>query len=761
MAFSTSGRVRAWRFEDLNVQLIAKSQGWRSKDVDAQLAKLRQQRADPAWIDATLARLPVPALALLATLVDAHGHETDEQILAEASRIFSIPKDPLVAAASVLLDEILIVVLTSPRGQMFSLVEPSAALLAERLRDVQAPSLPEGVPFVASERLDDGRALLAACGALRHVDVKLTQDGLPHRGAIKRLAKTVGIAETKLEHLLVLGLDLRLLAPSDDEGLLRPVTSRLCDLARGVPPAWSPVLAKLVETLRTAGVPVSAARIDSWRHDVAMVTYSVIPDAQQLGSIPGLANGRCGDMLALVAVPLAGSPAVTITPSFEVFVPPEARHEDIVAVLGCAELVRIDRVIVARITKASIQRAVGSGTTTTSLVASLAGACRTPVPQNVAAAIEDWATGQHAVTALGRVIVVPAADEARVVAALAPQQARAIAPGVIVVRAETSQRLVTTALARLGITTRAAEAQDPDRDGGSGPSVSPQRIPMLATGDSALRRRFADYRAGAPAELAKVAKVAKLAKLAAAPAHDDEHDDEHDEPLTEVQCSDRAIALIEGWEDDRNCRLPDEIAGVVATLLDVIPEVDQKFLLAAKNRRQIIERTTIVINQRGGLEAFLAKNRDLVSRTVGPEVIALIEAARQPRPSSPPPPPASSSLAWYSDDLAARLAAAARASATYSLDLGDGRAPTVRLRKLIERGTVTMVLGEDVADDSAVAVPLHSIRRIAAAATTEPPTAPSPRGPWSPLPGQPVPAGHLPCPCGSGERYRACCRRSN
>jgi hypothetical protein len=119
--------------------------------------------------------------------------------------------------------------------------------------------------------------------------------------------------------------------------------------------------------------------------------------------------------------------------------------------------------------------------------------------------------------------------------------------------------------------------------------------------------------------------------------------------------------------------------------------------------------------------------------------------------------PAAASIDWYTDDLAARLAAAAGTSATFTLDLGTTRAPTVRIGKVIARGTVTMVLGEDIVDDSAVAVPLHSIRRIGAAALATD----APRAPWRPLPGQPVPAGHLPCPCGSGERYRACCRPRN
>lgn len=304
-----------------------------------------------------------------------------------------------------------------------------------------------------------------------------------------------------------------------------------------------------------------------------------------------------------------------------------------------------------------------------------------------------------------------------------------------------------------------------------------------------LRRRFAAYRAGNPAELAKVATLPKSVPPPPSP-----RDPGSNEPPEGTSCSDRAIALVERWEDDRNCRLPDEIASVLATLLDVIPDVDQRFLLAAKNRRQMIDRITIVMNQRGGLEAFIAKNRDLVEQTIGPELLDLVAAGRNARASvdSRAAPnvdrtssaghgaggtradhgvSASSNLQWYTQDLHAYLAAAARTSATYTLDLGGGRTPAVRIRKVIERGTVTMVLGEDIVDDSAIAVPLRSILRVAETPTTDPPNQPAavPRGPATPTSptlrvlagGKPALAGHLPCPCGSGARYRACCRPKN
>ena len=132
MGFSTSGNVRAWRFDDLAPDIVAKGRGWRDKEIAAQMAKLRTQHADPAWIDATLARLPIPAIALLAALVD-EGQPTDDRVvLTKAERAFGVPEPELAQAAGLLIGEVLLVVLSGvSRGQALSLVEPSAGLLAD------------------------------------------------------------------------------------------------------------------------------------------------------------------------------------------------------------------------------------------------------------------------------------------------------------------------------------------------------------------------------------------------------------------------------------------------------------------------------------------------------------------------------------------------------------------------------------------------------------------------------------------------------
>jgi hypothetical protein len=106
----------------------------------------------------------------------------------------------------------------------------------------------------------------------------------------------------------------------------------------------------------------------------------------------------------------------------------------------------------------------------------------------------------------------------------------------------------------------------------------------------------------------------------------------------------------------------------------------------------------------------------------------------------------------------------------------------VQIDRVLRRGNAWMVLGEDVTSGESVALRLDDIRAIAAlpddleaydlssarspqvdddeldAALDDELDDAAPRARWQPAPGQAAPAGHLPCPCGSGARYRSCCR---
>ena len=66
-----------------------------------------------------------------------------------------------------------------------------------------------------------------------------------------------------------------------------------------------------------------------------------------------------------------------------------------------------------------------------------------------------------------------------------------------------------------------------------------------------------------------------------------------------------------------------------------------------------------------------------------------------------------------------------------------------------------MVLGEDIdAEQDAIAVPLSSIIAVAELPASSLPG-------WRPADGDKEPPGHIPCPCGSGRKYRQCCRRTS
>lgn len=795
MGFSISGGMRAWKFADLDPKIIATQMGWKAAQAKAELAVLRRQHADAAWIDAALAELSVPSLAILAALVDAGGHGPDREVLADAAQTHKISTSSLAMAVGPLLRKLLVVTTTTGRDTHFNLVEPSAALIAARLENADIPPLPAGVPFVAAEGLDEGRALLAVCAALDHVELKLTQAGSPHRGGIKRIAKAIGLEDEMLDRLVILGLDLKILAQTDED-VVRPVASRLRELARGRVYPRLRILSAFVERLRTAGGPVPSDLVERWARAAWRTAIGAAPSADLLGLVPGIRRGKVGEIDVLAAVALEGTASASITPSFEVFVPPESRAEHLVAILSCAELVRIDRVIVARITKTSVQRAVAVGSTAASIITILREASRTPLPQNIEAAIVDWAGGPVALTTVGRVVIVPVADEARVVAQLEPYAARVIAPGVLVVRSATPARALAGALARIGIPIRVFEEpqvdddvdvddDDDDGDGDRGersPSIA--RLLPLAAGDPAIQRRFAAYQAGDADEIAKApsgfsgAGRASHAGAGGSPSGADDLDDGNEDQFV----SDRAIALIETWEDSRGCRLDDDVAMTAAALLDAISSVDQSYLLGAKSPAQLRDRLKQVAIHRGGFEALFAKNREFIEASLGSGGVAeLADLVRATRPElgngrSQVQPAAISSRAgadsnreWYTRDLHARLLAAARTQSRYTLDLGGGRTHTVRIRKVIQRGSATMVLGEDVDDDSAMALPLGAILRIAEPMPESPGAArpegtlntSSPSMPWRPIEGQSPPAGHVPCPCGSGVRYRSCCRPKN
>ena len=679
----TTDAIGAWPFEDIPAKLVAALFKCSPGEAEARLATIRARHDDAAWLADYLMKVPAPALAILAMLVEHGGPMEVEELLDAVASRFGIDEPETRPGIGALLSELLIVPLTTRwGGEALGVVATVADGIAARVAELDAPVLP-GDAFAARDGHDGGRTLLAVCHALARVDVKRTQTGLAHRGGVKRLAKQLGVAERTVDAVVASAIGAGLVGVTPDD-VLRPERARLLDAARGVY-AHEPALVALAAEL--AKRPLALDRVRRWlRHAGSPVL------AESLGWLPGLCRGTVGGVDAIRLDPAAGEPATSVTPSFEVFVPPEARREDVCHALACAELARVDRVIVARITKGSVASAVAAGATGDELLARLAGACRTPIPQNGELAIREWAAeGAQATIASGRVVVVPPAAEARVRAALGVD-ARVLAPGVLLVADDVSEAAIAAALGKLGIHATRHAATTTMR------ATMPAALGPLG-GDDRLRARVAAYRAGSREERVRVAPRAK------AP-------------------SDEAL---DHWQAKYG-ELPVDLLGAVDVLLSMISAHDVRFLLSATTIDELARRAGTLMRKQRGRSGGGQRELEVVADT-----------------SSEPP---DAGVAWQRDHVHARLEAAARTHASMLLDVDGGRV-TLAVSRVIRRGTALLVLGEGP-DGERVAVPLSAIRGVADAAP------PAPR--WRPVPGQGEPSGHEPCPCGSGQRYRSCCR---
>ncbi|HEY6037471.1 MAG TPA: helicase-associated domain-containing protein, partial [Kofleriaceae bacterium] len=485
-----------WPLESLNLELVARLFGCSPAEARARRDRFAADHADDAWIDRTLASLPVPALCVASALASHGGMLHDSELEAHA-RVLGLQGHELDAGVYELLQLLLVAPLESPRGRCLALVTTAAGRIAARVAGLELAPLSRGA-FVVDPCDDGGRALLAAALALATTSVRLTVSGALNRTGIKKLAKQLDHDADRLEQLVYAALELGLVRAGEDDELA-PAFDHLLAVAE----ARYPHLAGL-ESLATwmgDGAPVAVEAIDAYS-EACLYRGAPAVRSDLLGLLPGFTMGHVGELEALVAIAPSGRPAASVTPSFEVFVPPESHPRDLVALLAACEVTRIDRAIVARITKGSVSRAVGRGESAERIVAALAGATRTPLPQNVEAAIRDWATSTTTATIdRGTVVVVPVADQARVVAALSC--ARAVAPGVLVIPEEVATRTVTAALRKLGILDRA-----PAADAVPAPTSRKPASPVPTTATE-LRARVAAYHRGDPHERGLVKQVVR------------------------------------------------------------------------------------------------------------------------------------------------------------------------------------------------------------------------------------------------------------
>jgi hypothetical protein len=682
---------KGWRLQDIpNDELAALLQISR-REVAARRATLVKQHADPAWVAEALEALPAATLALLHVLIDAGGLAMEHELARAAREAFGMSVDDCQAAAVPAISRMLVVPLRIHAGEVaFGVVLPAGALIAPLVANLDLHELPPAA-FVASEApVRNPRTFLAACVAARHFDVRLTHEGRPHRGSIKRLARQLGLDEGSLEVMLVTGLDLGMLSLEGE--LLRPDLDALAEAAVGRYPRSLP-LAELHAQL--AGGPVASA---------ALVRSSVrrfdrepagVLGGEVLAYLPGFELGTVGGVAAVTRGPVEGAPSGHVTPSFEVILPPESPLLDIVRVGACCTWERLDRAIVARITKSSIARAVTGGASAGQILEQLAAASRHPVPQNVEAAVRDWAGSVISATiATGHVIVVDPSARARVVSALAKLDARELAPGVLVVGDGAELRAILFALTRAGIYHREISPVRPSPPGAPDPEPSPP-----AAGAARIRARVAAWRRGEPFEGLR-----------------DDFLDLH-----------RAA---------RPAPLATSSTGTPSDLLEVVPGRGP-----ARGSERGSERGASRGASRGRHDPPLARS----GRTL----------------------PA---LRWQRTDLRERLQHAARHVETLAVQLASDTR-YLEIRQLMRRGTIWMVLGEDLMNDDAVALRLDDIQAIAelpddfeiglAADLDDDGDRDDgllERTPWRPGHGEATPPGHVPCPCGSGMRYRHCCR---
>jgi len=674
------------------------------QDVAKARAAFVSRYRDPTGAEAVLQELPAPSLVVLACLVDAGGMMSIVELEHTLHGDFGMTRMDLQRAVSPLVERLLAVPLSSHRGDksVLALVAPAAQAIAPHLIDLDiAPG--DDAPFVPDgDRPVDGRATLAVCMALRHVDVKRTTENRPHRGGTKRLAKAIGVDEMVLEKIIEVAASFGLLG-IDAEGMYRPNTAALVDASGGR--YHDPIAAALVERLDRG--PIAIGILDRWRRRLISQFF----DANALALLPGIVSGTLGGLSAIARGTRVESAMGHVTPSFEVFLAPESRLADIVAVVGCCELVRVDRVIVGKLTQASVSRAVTAGSTGREILAALAAASKVPIPQNVEAAVRDWANGvASAHVVQGVVVVVDPSLADRVRNALTGLHARELGNGAFLIGEDVPRRSLDAALARAGVQPRRELFP-------STPQIARREIPPIDQGSPALRARVAAWRRDDPAERQRDSAIGTFVPLGP----------ESGIPsVTQVNDAVEALAV---WERAHRRFPPDELKMLIALFSTI-----QRTLW-----QPILDRTSTADQLRAGV-AELANSGQIDDVL---EAGGLRRSNKQVSPTESP---------WYDDHLPERLA---------ELDPGelvaiehDGRVTELAFDRVIRRGAASLVLGsdEDTGDD--VAIRIDTITRFARHDEMGLDDDAAPRGPYL---GPPV-AGHLSCPCGSGKRYRDCCR---
>jgi hypothetical protein len=726
-----------WQLDDIPDLALAGMLGIPNEQVPARRAELAERQREPAWVEAALEALPAATLSILQLLAEGGGVGTDLQLARAAHARYGLRQDLYRHAVMPAIRAVLVVPLaTRDAGSALALVHPAAKLVGPQVIDLDIAALPLTAFVPGAPAGTDPRTFLALCIATRHVDLKLNKGGGLHAGAVKRLAKQVGIDDRVASNMLRVALVAKLVVP--DGEIVRPDASALIDGATGHYAASSGPSA-LQALLAQGPIELRAALRWCERRGLLHVVRLI---CDGLSYLPGFIVGTVDGKAALSYGAPEGRTSGHITPSFEVILPPESRLLDIVQVGACCDWVRLDRALVARITRPAVSRALAAGATGEQILGWLASASQHPIPQNVEVAIRDWAGAVIPATlATGHVVVVAAAVESHALAALGKLDPRRVAPGVLVVGSAVPARDVSKALLAAGIQ---LDAGAPARPAPATPhkpaAATPHKPAVPGLAAPRLRGKLAAWLRGEPFEgvrdsyLDDVQAPASTSGGAARPPPVD--------PLS------RLVA----WASAHGVHDSDEVIG---DLLDG-PLAALLARLSARDLDQLFSRSRNV-------DDLIKGTARLVAQSGVGRAPAISPAPRPPDPPDRRPWPA---LSWQQEQLQPRLEAAAERAESIALDLG-GTVRFVEIERVARRGSTWFVLGEDLDDGAAVALALDKITAIAALPDdfdledllSQDHAAPRVSRPWHPAPGTPVPPGHVACPCGSGERYRDCCRR--
>lgn len=366
----------------------------------ASFEDLEARWSDPQRVQRKLAELPPLAIAALEELFHAGGEAVANALASRMSRRLGAPIGQVALACDSLVDAGVVLAVrytrsTSAQHRLLA-VRPFADVALPLVRGVTAPREPV-VPSDTTARTAPPEDI-AVAGWACHVKVRSTKSGDPHRGALKKLAKRLSIAEDHLDAALISAVRRGMLRNAGgafdvDFGAMQRCARGLgattyderflCDgLSDGPRPALQ------VETSMAArhssqawGRPDPETCREEARARMAEVRELVRFEV----------DGQ--DWLAWASRPEGLPDRVEgfVTPNLDVMVGPDPDPRLVAVLSVAAELTQLDRVFTFRLRPETVAQAALRGIDGEHLVDALDRVGRHPLPDSVRAQVLDWA----------------------------------------------------------------------------------------------------------------------------------------------------------------------------------------------------------------------------------------------------------------------------------------------------------------------------------------------------------------------------------